>query len=197
MFLIHPRRFFRKLPGRVETMLFRFQCRIHHVHLENGDNTHIRHCRVRSLSTGAISIGANCTLRGAFFHFYENGGRVELMDWVYINAFPRARVSFSVKNQSRILIGEGCLFSNSIDVSTTDWHRVFDDSGNVLNPEKDVCIGEHVWIGRKVTVCKGVSIPNDSIIGVGSVVTRSFDETNVVIAGNPAEIKKRGVNWKR
>ena len=119
------------------------------------------------------------------------------MDWVYINAFPRARVSFSVKNQSRILIGEGCLFSNSIDVSTTDWHRVFDDSGNVLNPEKDVCIGEHVWIGRKVTVCKGVSIPNDSIIGVGSVVTRSFDETNVVIAGNPAEIKKRGVNWKR
>ena len=197
MFLIHPRRFFRKLPCRIETMLFRVRCRIHHIHLEVGDNTRIRHCRVRSLSRGTISIGDNCTLHGAYFRFYENGGRIQLKDRVFINASPRSWVSFSVKNQSRISIGDDCLFSYTIDVSTTDWHGVFDDSGNVLNPEKDVSIGEHVWIGRKVIVCKGVSIPNDSIVGVGSVVTRSFDETNVVIAGNPAEIKKRGVNWKK
>ena len=56
-------------------------------------------------------------------------------------------------------------------------------------------IGRRVWIGRNVVICKGCSISDNSIVGVGSVVTRPFEEKNVVIAGNPAEIKKRGIHW--
>ena len=42
---------------------------------------------------------------------------------------------------------------------------------------------------------KGVSIKQDTIIGTGSVVTKPFDESNVVIAGTPAKIVKRNVVW--
>ena len=192
----HPRRIIRSIPCRFETSLFRLRCRVRHVRCEIGENTRIRHCRVKSKEDGTLTIGANCTLHGVEFCFYGNGGRIELKDRSYFNAYPRKWISLFVKDRSTIRIEEDCLFSNSIDITTTDWHSVYDDSGNLMNPEKDVKIGKHVWIGRKVTICKGVSVPNDSVIGVGSVVTRSFYESNVIIAGNPADIKKRGINWK-
>lgn len=119
-----------------------------------------------------------------------------MKDRVYINAYSWARASFFVKDNSTILVGDDCLFSNSIDISTTDWHYIIDERNTIINPEKNVRIGDHVWIGRKVTVCKGCSIPSNSIIGACSVVTKSYDEEGVIIAGDPAVIKKRGVRWK-
>ena len=44
---------------------------------------------------------------------------------------------------------------------------------------------------------KNVSIADNSIVGWGSIVTRRFDEPNVVIAGIPARIVKRGIDWDR
>lgn len=178
-----------------ETTVFWAQCRIHHVRCEIGENTRIRHCRVKSKIDGVLIIGANCTLRGAYFGFYGSGGRIEMKDNVLVNAYPNRWASFFVKDQSSILVESGCLFSNTIDISTTDWHRVFDEDGNHLNPDKDIYIGKWVWVGRKVVICKGVSIPDNSVIGVGSIVTKPFEETNVVIAGNPAQVKKRGIHW--
>ena len=196
MILIHPRRFFGKMIPWCEVSLFRLRCRIRHVHCEIGENTRIRHCRVLSKKDGILIIGSNCTLQGAEFCFYGHGGRIELKDRIYINAYSRTRASFFASDHSVIRIGSDCLFSNSIDVTTTDWHRIYDKEGNVLNPNKDVQIGNHVWCGRKVTICKGVSLPDNAIIGACSVVTRSFDENDgIVIAGNPAEEKKRGTRW--
>lgn len=196
MVLFHPKRCLRKIVQWYEITVFRAYCQSHHIRCIIGDNTRIKHCRVKSKIDGVLIIGANCTLHGALFCFYGSGGRIELKDRVYINAYPWAKVSFYVKDSSTISIGSDCLFSNTIDIATTDWHRISDVKGNILNPEKDVNIGDHVWLGRKIIVCKGVSIPDNSVIGAGSVVTKSFDETNVIIAGNPAEIKKRGVRWK-
>lgn len=195
MILIHPRRLVRKMIPWCETSFFRLKCRIKHVRCEIGVNTHIRHCTVQSKKDGILVIGSNCTLHGAAFGFYGSGGRIELKDRVYINAYPWAQTKFFVSDHAAIRIGSDCLFSNTIDVATTDWHRIYDSEGNVLNPDKDVQIGMHVWCGRKVTICKGVSIPDHAVIGACSIVTKPFEEKDVVIAGNPAEIKKRGVRW--
>lgn len=195
MLFFHPKRFFRKAGTWIGVSCFRMQCRIHRVECKIGKNTHIKHCKVAAKQNGLLVIGDDCTLHGAYFGFYGSGGRIELKDRVFINAYPRSRAAMFVKDKSSIVIESGCLFSNSIDISTTDWHYIYDDSGNLLNPEKDVFIGKHVWIGRKVTICKGVTVQENSIIGSCSVVTKAFSEGNVIIAGNPAEIKKRGVHW--
>ena len=44
---------------------------------------------------------------------------------------------------------------------------------------------------------KGVNIANNSVIGASAVVTKGFEESNVIIAGNPAKVIKRGINWRR
>ena len=135
---IHPRRWFRMAVHWFRTAGFRLQCRICHVHYEIGQNTRIRHCRVRSKVDGTLVIGDGCKVAGACFGFYGRGGRIELKDHVVVNAYRDRPVSLYVKDQSSILIESGCLFSNTVDVSTTDWHRIYDDQGKHLNPEKDI-----------------------------------------------------------
>ncbi len=54
---------------------------------------------------------------------------------------------------------------------------------------KDVILKKGCWIGANVTILSGVIIGENSVVGAGSVVTKSFPK-RVVIAGNPAKIIK-------
>lgn len=50
-----------------------------------------------------------------------------------------------------------------------------------------VHIGENVWIAADVTICPGVTIGDNSIVGAGSVVVRDIP-ANVVAMGVPARV---------
>ncbi len=50
-----------------------------------------------------------------------------------------------------------------------------------------VTIEDGCWIGGGAVLCPGVTIGRDTVIGAGSVVTRSIPP-RVVAAGNPARI---------
>ena len=58
-----------------------------------------------------------------------------------------------------------------------------------FSEEKEVIIGDDVWIGSDVTILPGVKIGNHSIIGACSVVTTDGPEY-AIGAGNPAKVKK-------
>lgn len=99
---------------------------------------------------------------------------------------------------SEITIGDDCMFSSDILIYATDIHAIIDiNTNDILNRTKPVVIGDHVWIGRRVDILKGVYLPENTIVGMGSVVTKSFEYGNISIAGNPARIIKRDVSWTR
>lgn len=50
-----------------------------------------------------------------------------------------------------------------------------------------VNIGDNCWIGANVTICPGVTIGKNTVIGAESVVTKNILE-NVIAAGNPFKI---------
>lgn len=47
-------------------------------------------------------------------------------------------------------------------------------------------IGDNCWLGSNVVILPGVTLGEHVIVGAGAVVTKSFEEGNCVIAGNPA-----------
>ena len=94
-----------------------------------------------------------------------------------------------------IEIGEDCLFSSGIVFRTGDSHSILDMEGNRTNPSCDIRIDNHVWIGHRALINKGVQIGPNNIVGTGAIVTKSIPDTNCVIAGVPAKIVKHGVNW--
>jgi maltose O-acetyltransferase len=60
---------------------------------------------------------------------------------------------------------------------------------SLLEYSKPVTIGDDVWIGGGTIICPGVTIGNGAVIAAGSVVIHDVPD-NVMVAGNPAVIKK-------
>lgn len=106
------------------------------------------------------------------------------------------KIQLACMEGTRIVIGDGCLFSSDITFRTGDSHSIMDWKGRRTNLSRDIIVGSHVWICHKVIVNKGVKIGNNSVIATGSVVTKSVMEENVIVAGNPAKIVKRNIRWK-
>lgn len=95
---------------------------------------------------------------------------------------------------SNVYIGDECLFSAGIDIKTSDGHSIIKD-GNVINTAKDIYIGNHVWIGQGAMILKGAYISDNSVIGAKSVITNCFCDKGLIIAGSPAKIIKKNINW--
>ena len=51
-------------------------------------------------------------------------------------------------------------------------------------------IGKYCWIGMNSVILPNVELGDHTIVGAGSIVTKSFSEGYCIIAGNPAIIIK-------
>lgn len=96
--------------------------------------------------------------------------------------------------RKKIIIGANSVFSWECLVMDTDFHeiRVIDDNA-VRNPDRDIVIGNHAWIGCRTTILKGSVIPAHSIIASCSVVTRRLDKEHTVYVSNKPKISN--VKW--
>lgn len=56
-------------------------------------------------------------------------------------------------------------------------------------------IAEKCWIGANSVILPEVKLLPGTIVGAGSVVTHSFGESDIVVAGNPACIVRRRVSY--
>ncbi|MBE6196118.1 MAG: acyltransferase [Rikenellaceae bacterium] len=63
------------------------------------------------------------------------------------------------------------------------------ERSNIWAASAEINIGENVWVGSNVRICKGVKIGDNAIIAACSVVTKDVP-ANSIAAGNPARIVK-------
>lgn len=102
------------------------------------------------------------------------------------------------EQQTSVSIGDNCMFAQDILIYATDVHSIFDQfTGELLNLGEPVIIGNNVWCARGATILKGSIIRNHVVIGADSLVNKKFNENHVIIAGTPAAIVKRGIDWVR
>jgi len=91
-----------------------------------------------------------------------------------------------------IKIGSHCLLADGVRIADNDAHPIHPDRHRLrmrIGPEhtEPVVIEDKVWLGTGVLVLKGVSIGHGSIVGAGSVVTRSIPAYSIAV-GNPARV---------
>ena len=114
--------------------------------------------------------------------------------WRWGGAAISAVLSFlSVGNT--IKIGMDCIVANALVLC--DGHSVIDaETKKCLNaPTRSTIVGDHVWLGREVILLKNAHVPRGCIVSARAVVTKEFTEPNCLIAGNPAQVKKKGIDW--
>jgi len=96
--------------------------------------------------------------------------------------------TFFQSGYAHIYIGQGTYIAQNVGIITGN-HDFNDLSEH--SPGKDVRIGNKCWIGMNSVLLPGVELGDHTIVGAGSIVTKSFLEGNCVIGGNPAKIIKK------
>lgn len=101
---------------------------------------------------------------------------------------PR-KITVDTSRPELLTIGENVLLHEGTVIMTHDYaSRAFVNRDSEFIPSHGrITIGNNVWLGRDVTILKGVTIGDNVIIGLGSVVSRSIPSGSVAI-GNPAQV---------
>lgn len=106
--------------------------------------------------------------------------------YVGINSNAATRPGCYLQGNGGIHIGNYVHFASNIGIISGN-HDVYDQMQHVT---KEVRIDDYCWIGMGAIILPGVHLGKRTIVGAGSVVTKSFPEGFCVIAGNPAKVIK-------
>lgn len=107
------------------------------------------------------------------------GMNIALGEGTYIN------MNCSFIDDGNITIGKAVMFGANVVIATVG-HPIRPDMRQYMYAAP-VVIGDNCWIGANVTICPGVSIGENTVIGAGSVVTKDIP-ANVVAVGNPCRV---------
>lgn len=144
------------------------------------------------------------------------GGKIIIGDYCSFLSKPKANliginrpcIISTQTSIAEVKIGNNCGFSGTVIgaftrielkdnvrcgantlITDSDWHT--DDPRCGIS--KPILIEENVWLGEGVKVLKGVTIGRNSVIGAGSIVTKSIP-SNTIAAGNPCKVIRTLLN---
>ena len=142
------------------------------------------------IGSGKIIIGDNVRIcnRGAWIlssNLYECP---ELI--IGNNTTINHMTQISVEN--RVEIGNNCVIAGESAIFDNNSHGLHyeNDRKMTKNDVAPIKIEDHVWIGMKSTIFKGVTIGKGSVVAACSVVTKDVPPMTLV-GGNPAQIIKK------
>lgn len=128
-----------------------------------------------------------------FNQFFFSGNKHQSPDWSAQLVIGK-KVSFMshhfIDVGGSVIIGDNSIIAGR---DTHFWsHGFVPTSEGLKHTRMSLQIGESTYIGARATLL-GCSIPDGAIVGAGSIVSKSFpaEDSSLLIAGNPAVVKKR------
>ncbi len=143
------------------------------------------------ISGGNFIRGSRLRSRGARVKisptaFFKFPGHIDVGDDTFINHL----CSIWASENGRITIGRNVLFGPCVTVVSSS-HGI--QAGELIRKQKgidkDVTIGDDVWIGAHAVVTPGVTIGNGCVVGAGAVVTQDLP-ANSISVGVPARVMR-------
>ncbi|WP_010400186.1 MULTISPECIES: acyltransferase [Paracoccus] len=95
-------------------------------------------------------------------------------------------------------VAAGGLWSDEVLLQGSDSHGIVDlDTMSIINwgPAK-IDIGRRVWLGRRSSVMKNVTIGQGSVVASGAIVTKDVPPA-CIAAGVPAKVVRTRVSWSQ
>ncbi len=116
--------------------------------------TFLNHCNITIPGKGVISLGNEI--------FFNHGCSITSLD--------------------QISIGNNCLFGENVKIY--DHNHCFNNTSKLIKDQgysiAPIKIGNNVWVGSNVTILKGVTIGDNSVIGAGCVITQNIPSNSIV-----------------
>ena len=119
----------------------------------------------------------------------SGGGKIVCGDNVTFNAHSKILCTHDIQIGNNVRLGWDTMLKDG------DGHAICDETGKVFNVNRSIIIGNDVWVGAEVSLLKGAVVANGSVVGFRSLVTKRFEQPNVIITGSPAKIVKENIKW--
>jgi acetyltransferase-like isoleucine patch superfamily enzyme len=145
------------------------------------------------LGSGRVSLGRDVEFgwrtSGNFYAGYCQLEASTPEAWIEIGDRAQINNDALIKSEGAgIRIGADALLGSQVCIYDSDFHELHPQRRRGGRPAiAPVELGENVFVGDRVLILKGVTIGRDTVVGAGSVVTRSLP-AGVVAAGNPARV---------
>lgn len=174
--------------------------------LLKGTSTKMGMIRIGKNGVGTLDVKYNRTI-------WQNNGTVIFGGTAHIGSGTKLSINrdailtighkFCVTGNSSIIcskevsFGKECLLSWDILIMDTDFHNIYDANGEIMNAPKPVRIGNHVWIGCRNLILKGVNVSDNNVIAAGSKITKDITAPNCIVGGNDNQrILKENICWR-
>ena len=128
------------------------------------------------------AVGEGCYIE-APYHANWGGKNVYMGNHVYAN------FNLTLVDDANIYIGNDVMFAPNVILATAGHPIDPTLRARGLQYNKEIHIGNNVWIGAGAVVMPGVTIGDNTVIGAGSVVTKDIP-ANVVAVGNPCRVMR-------
>ena len=132
-------------------------------------------------SAGEMKVGDGLTIRSRKHNMVEitcgRDAKLTFGNKVFLNQGVRIACT------NEVTIGDNALLGDETVILDSDFHGV----AGAQTKSAPVRIERDVWLGTRVIVLRGVTIGEGSVVGAGSVVTRSLPPRSFA-AGVPARV---------
>nr|DAH43337.1 MAG TPA: hypothetical protein [Caudoviricetes sp.] len=163
------------------------------INIQNNFQFNKQWVKVKNIKPGQLNLGKNATLNINDFVVYS-GCSIGIQENATLS-IGTGYMSFDsiIRCSERITIGNGVFIAEGVLIRDSDGHNIISDKSH--RNKAPIVIGNHVWIGSRATILKGVTIGDGAIIAAGAVVTKDVPPKTLV-GGVPAKIIRENVEWE-
>lgn len=165
---------------RVRSALRTARFRLRHRRVTFGRGVQVRG-RFRFSGPGRLIIGDGTKIDGLDVQTHAPDAVVRIGANCYVN-HPELRAKQSIE------IGDECILGSAL-IMDTDFHPIGRNRHDPREPVRSapITIGRNVWLGARTAVLKGVTIGDDSVVSLGSVVRHDVP-AGVIVAPPEAAV---------
>ena len=139
--------------------------------------------REKLLKEMFAEIGEGCYIEPPF-HSNFGGKHCHFGKFVYAN------FNLTLVDDTHIFVGDNTMIGPNVTIATAGHPVLPRLREKVYQYNMPVRIGKNCWLGTGVMVLPGVTIGDNTVIGAGSVVTKSIP-SGVVAFGNPCRVIRK------
>lgn len=130
----------------------------------------------------------------------SNGVVVRVYGYLTIGSNFRISSPAKLVCYKKISFGDDVLIGWDCEIIDGDAHKIYDvadyEGINRLNVNKEIVVGDRVWLAAGAKILKGVEIENDTVVAAGTVLTKSIECSNCIIGGSPNRVLRENIMWK-